>query len=53
MNKENKMTFMKNDDFKLTMQPGKFTIFKRQNVVIQFFRLLVIGFKILKMAFKH
>lgn len=47
------MNFSKNDNFKLTMQPSKFTIFKRQNPVIQLCRLFVIGFKILRMAFKH
>ena len=47
------MNFSKNKDFKLTMQPSKLTIFKRQNIIIQLFRLVAIGFKILKMAFKH
>ena len=47
------MNFSQHDGFKLTMQPNKITIFKRQNPVIQLFKLFLIGFRILRMALKH
>ena len=46
------MNFTKNKNFKLTMQPNKLTLFKRQNIIIQLCRFIVIGFKILKMDLK-
>jgi len=45
-------TFLKNDKFKLTMQPGAFALFKRQNIIWQFFRLIAISIKILKLLRK-
>lgn len=45
-------TFSKNKNFKLTMQPGGFALFKRQNIIWQSFRFVVIAFKILRLLGK-
>jgi len=45
--------FNKNKDFRLTMQPGPFALFKRQNVIWQAFRFVIIAFKILRLLGKR
>jgi hypothetical protein len=46
------MNFRKNENFKLTMQPGKWILFMRKCIIVQLYRFIIIGFKILKMDLK-
>jgi hypothetical protein len=45
-------TFTKNRHFRTTMQPGAFALFMRQNLIWQFFRLIIIGLKIMSLMKK-
>jgi hypothetical protein len=46
------MNFRENKNFKLTMQPNKWTLFTRTCIIIQLYRFIIIAFKILKMDLK-